>query len=42
MNAMAFKISELKDDNTIESREAVNYVKGAFKAATGIVYGFGT
>lgn len=36
LKAMALKISELKDNNTRESHEAVSYVKSAFKAATGI------
>lgn len=34
--ALSLKIGELKDGNTEESKKAVNYVKNAFKANTGI------
>ena len=36
MKALSFKVAELKDNNTEESRKGVAYVKGSFKAATGI------
>ena len=34
--ALSLKIAELKDDNSEEGRKGVAYVKGAFKAGTGI------
>ncbi len=36
VKALSFKIAELKDNNTEESKRGVSYVKGSFKAATGI------
>lgn len=36
MKALSFKIAELKDNNTEESKRGVSYVKGSFKASTGI------
>jgi hypothetical protein len=34
--ALAFKIAELKDDNTVEGHADLAYIKSAFKAGTGI------
>ena len=36
LKALSFKVAELKDNNTEESRKGVAYVKGSFKSATGI------
>jgi hypothetical protein len=36
MKSMAQRVADLKDDNSEEGRKEVAYVKGSFKAATGI------